>query len=181
MPMLIIDDSTFEKELNKFIPAQSVPGGKVIQIDKGRPVGRVEVPETIRKIVAEEAILGTKPQELKDNFGVSLSSISAYKNGATSTASYNKPDKELKAANDSLITEVTSSARSRLALALEHITADKIEAAKVGTIAQIAKDMSAIVRNLEPTNPSITNNNQVIVYRPRQKEEDDFEVITVNE
>jgi hypothetical protein len=75
---------------------------------------------------------------------------------------------------------VSSSARAKLTLALEHITSDKIKDAKVGTISQIAKDMSSIVRNLEPTAQNVTNN-QVIVYRPRQREEEDFEVITVNE
>ena len=45
----------------------------------------------------------------------------------------------------------------------------------------IARDMSTIVRNIQP-DPSIQiNQNKVIVYRPRMKEEDDYEVLVVGE
>lgn len=175
--MLIVDDDTFSKETSKLVPS-----GKVISLHRGnRGLGRLEVPQSLRQIIAEEAILGTPAKQISQTFGISPSSIAAYKVGATSCATYNKPDPELAKANSDLIYDVTNSARSKLTLALEHITSDKIASAKLGTISQVAKDMSAIVKNLEPSAQSITNNNQVIVYRPKQKEEDDFEVITVSE
>jgi hypothetical protein len=185
--MLIVEDSVFESELtslvvdrNSILADVNQTTGLVKQINRGRPFGRIEVPQALRKLIAEEAILGASHKDISKNFGVSSSSISAYKVGATSTATYHNPDKELKKSNDDLILDVSSSARAKLTLALEHITSDKIKDAKVGTISQIAKDMSSIVRNLEPTAQNVTNN-QVIVYRPRQREEEDFEVITVNE
>lgn len=205
--MMIVDDATFNASLSKLQPSAQIineeikiitsldlnelhidkleqtidPVGKVVDITRGRGFGRLEVPEAIRKLAAEEALLGTPAKEVSAAFGVSESSVSAYKNGATSTASYNQPDKELKKSNDVVVGEVTSIARQKLSLALAEITSDKIKDQNVRHIAGIAKDMSAIVRNLEPNVPTNLTQNQVIVYKPRQNEEEDFEVITVNE
>jgi hypothetical protein len=41
--------------------------------------------------------------------------------------------------------------------------------------------MSGIIKNMEPNGPSIQNNTQVVVYRPRMRDEDEFDVITVAE
>lgn len=198
MPMMIVDDAAFNKELEKLssvvVSNDSEPGeivtsldlihklpGKVFDIKRGRPAGSVEIPESIRALAAEEAINGTPNNEVAKAFGISASSVSAYKNDATSTASYDNPDPQLKAANDEVRDANSELARKKLSLALEHLTNDKIQEAKAKDIAGIAKDMSAIVKNLEPTGPISITNNQVLVYRPRQREEDEFDVISVNE
>jgi hypothetical protein len=65
--------------------------------------------------------------------------------------------------------------------ALDHITDENISGAKVKDIASIAKDMSVIVKNMEPNQPDKVQNTQVIIYKPRMRDEDEFDIITVNE
>lgn len=194
---MIVDDESFAKEVSKLsskiIPIENLPepqiitsldlirAPQVVDIKRGRSAGRVEIPNSIRALVAEEVINGAKASDVSKAFGVSPSSISAYKNDATSTASYDSPNKELKESNDLVRTNITNQARDKLLLALDHVTSDKMSAAKLSEIASVANSMSGIIRNLEPQGTSITNNTQVIVYKPRQREEDEFEVITVNE
>src|SRR5688572_5568382 len=89
----IVSSDEFEdqlSELNK--PAQK--SARVVNFDRGRNEKK-ETPEEIRKVIAEESINGTPAKELSELFGVSLSSVSAYKNGATSTATYNEKDESL--------------------------------------------------------------------------------------
>jgi hypothetical protein len=199
MPMMLVSDDDFLKEVEKLSDkklaelstnkdlglSDETRASIVTSLDlfkKGRPQGRLEIPNSIRSLVAEEAICGASPDEISKSFGVSKSSISAYKNDATSTASYDTPNKELKEKNDEVREDISGRARSKLIMALDAITEEKIGAAKVRDIASIAQSMSGIVKNLEPAVPQhITNNNQVVVYRPKQNELEDFEVITVKE
>src|SRR6478736_1795138 len=60
-----------------------------------------EVPQALRKVIAGEVLSGARASDVSETFNVSQSSISAYKNDATSTASYDQPDEELKQHNDS--------------------------------------------------------------------------------
>lgn len=210
MPMMVVDDEAFIKEVlklslkeskefkildkeepinepkiiePKIITSLDLLGtrGSVIDINRGRGAQRVEVPESLRALISEEAIKGTSPEVLSREFGVSKSSISAYKNDATSTASYNSPDKNLKDANELVREDVTSQARTKLLLALKHVTEEKMQDAKLTEIASVANSMSGIIKNMEPQGATTQNNTQIIVYKPRQREEDEFEIITVNE
>ena len=152
---------------------------KIVRIERGRG-NRVEVPMPIRKIIAEESIAGTSHKHLSELFGISESSVSAYKHDATSTTTYNQPNKELKRNNDEFRNEITDLARARLRQSLETITPEKLSETKVRDAAGIAKDMSTVIKNITPDGP-IIQNTKVLVYQPRMKEEDDFEIITVNE
>jgi predicted transcriptional regulator len=157
----------------------SIP--KIVDIKRGRG-NQLEIPNEIRALVAEEVINGAKAKDVSRTFGISESSISAYKNDATSTASYDTPNIELSKANDSVRDQITDKARGRLMSALDAITDENISNAKVKDIASIAKDMSVIVKNMEPIVPvDNSKNTQVIIYRPRMRDEDEFDVITVNE
>jgi predicted XRE-type DNA-binding protein len=116
MPMMVLSDETFESEINKFTKDKIVKIieevkefkiitsdeliGKVVDIKRGRSIGALEIPNSIRSLVAEEAINGTKAEIISEQFGISKSSISAYKNDATSTASYDEVNTELKKSND---------------------------------------------------------------------------------
>lgn len=177
MPMLIVNDEEFNKELNKFIPPTD---GKVVNIKRGR--GDIkEVPNELRKIIGEEAITNGNTQKLANLFGLSKSSIDAYKHGATSCASYNSPDEELNSHNNEVRDRITASARSKLMLALQEITPSKLSDVKARDAASIAKDMSAVVKNLEPSVPQTLNNTQVVVYTPIMVNEASFDHIMVNE
>jgi len=181
MPLGIVNDSDFNRELVKLGIINDEPNGQVIDIVRGRGAAR-EIPVSIREIIAEEAInkAGTG-SEIARTFGVSPSSVSAYKHGATSTASYNSPDNDLQDHTNRIKEKITGRARSRLMMALKEITPDKLVSAKVRDLAGIAKDMSAVVKNMEPNGPLIDNSTKVVVYRPHMREESEFEVITVNE
>jgi len=54
-------------------------------------------------------------------FGVSKSSVEAYKVGATSTASYGSPDAELVNRNNEVRDAISNKARGRLTAALDNL------------------------------------------------------------
>jgi len=172
-----VDINRIESELDKAPVRDPV---KVIDIKRGRG-NQLEIPHEIRALVAEEAIINGHTQEIADRFGLSKSSVDAYKNGATSTTTYNEPDKSLSNANKQVRDVITDKARGRLMSALDAITDENIGNAKVKDIASIAKDMSVIVKNMEENKPLNQTNTQVIIYKPRMRDEEEFEVITVNE
>ena len=186
----IVDDSEFEKQVEQLengfhrdVPLNEVHPCEVIDIKRGRGA-KVETPESLRKVISECAIDGEPVQEIAKSFDISPSSISAYKHSATSTASYHNPDKELAQHNSDVRTKITKRATTRIMQAMKHITEDKLRDAKLKDVSSVAKDMSAIVKNISPdANGGITiNKPQYIIYSPRIRKEDEFEVVeAVNE
>jgi len=168
---MFVDDDVFDSELNNTVEHK--------QIIIGRPKGRKDIPTGIRKLAAQDAIAGGTSKEVQEAYGISSSQVSAFKHDATSTATYDKPDEELKKSNDSFREQVSGTARERLMMALEGITPDKINNAKLPVVSSVARDMSVIIKNMEPSTPaiSIDNSKKVIVYRPTSKTEDDYDVI----
>ena len=180
MPLGITNSNDFEAEKAKLgiIPT---PTAEIIDINRGRGNAK-EVPEVIRQIISEEAIVNGNTDEIAKRFGVSKSSVDAYKHGATSTATYNKPDEKLKKANDELRGIISTSARLKLLEALAEMTPERISKAKIRDIAAITKDLASVAKDMDTINQGNTNNGiQVTVYAPRLREEGEFEVITVNE
>lgn len=196
MPLGILTDEQLNKELGITISKkdinriesevnesarQPINQPKVVDIKRGRG-NTLEIPHEIRALVSEEVINGARAKDVSKAFGISESSISAYKNDATSTTTYDKPNDPLKESNQIVRDQITDKARGRLMSALDAITDENISNAKVKDIASIAKDMSVIVKNMEPNVPvDNSKNTQVIIYRPRMRDEDEFDVITVNE
>ena len=175
MPMGILSDKEFEEELSSIqVPSESKLKGR----------GEVkEVPESLRKVIAEDAINGDSPKELSRAYGVSESSISAYKVGATSTSSYNRPDEKLLQAGISARSRLSSKSRRILIKALNQITDDKLKFTKAIELSSIAKNMSGIMNDMEERNKELINNGtinqQVIIYKPRMQSEEEFDVIDV--
>jgi hypothetical protein len=70
-------------------------------------------------------------------------------------------------------------------LALKHITPDKLELAKVRDLAGIARDMSAVIKNIEPEDNGpkdpAKNGPTFIFYSPQFKKEEHFDVVRVEE
>ena len=161
----------FEKEISNL---------SIVTIKRGR--GEVtETPSALRKLIAGEVIAGATHEELSKEFGISKSSISAYAHGATSTASYNKPDPELKASNDTVRERITGAAQEKLMAAIEAITAPELKTIKVRDKASVAVAMSSVIRNVSGNDEGIKIQNNIHVFAPRKREEDDYEVITVND
>lgn len=179
--MGIVSDNDFEIELDRLggIP----PPVKIIDMNIGRGNGNKEVPESLKKIIGENAITeGSKETKvLTQALQISDSSLSAYKNGSTSTASYDSPDKELKNHVDGVRDKIINKSRARLLQAINHITKEKLEGTKARDLAGIAKDMSAVIKNLEPDDSSRNNNRPFVIYAPQFRSEQSFETLVVQE
>lgn len=178
MAMGIVDDSDFESEVGKLNPSALIK-----DLEKGRGDGNKNVPESLRKIIGEESAINGRASglELANSFGIKPSSVSAYNQGAHSTASYeNRPD--LTHINNAKL-RVAKRARIKLILALNSLTKDKIESAKAKDIAGVAKDMSAVIKNMEPETPRSSNPNgpTFIFYSPQFRPEQVFDVVHVKE
>lgn len=194
MPLGIVDDKDFEKELNNsnrpIIKRESkipVVTGEVItrQTPGRKELESTNVPQSLRAIIGDTYANDSRGEglELAESFGISKSSASAYGNGATSTASYNKP-------NDELVNQITGTknriikrAHNKLLSTLSHITDDKLAEAKVGELATVAKAMSGVIKDLEPAKNPNENKMvpQFIVYSPRVTNESNYDVTFVND
>lgn len=187
MPMGIVSDEDFKKERDNSSPDRrplEKPSAVVVDTTRGRGVGNVEVPDSLRKIIGETSVTDgpAEATQLAANFGISRSSVSAYANGATSTASYDDtPNKNIiKEARE----KISRKARGKLMLALRSLTPEAIAMAKAKDIAGIAKDMSAVIRSMEeksshddsgPKGPTF------IFYSPQTRKEETFDVVFTRE
>lgn len=186
MGMGIVSDSEFDSELGKLGGGENKGNSVAIvkDIEKGRGNGNKNVPEGLRKIIGEESAIEGRASalELAEQFGISPSSVSAYNQGARSTATYDdRPD--LTHINEAK-ERISKKARNRLTLALNSLTKEKIESAKARDISGVAKDMSAVIRNMEPETQKSNGGNSgptFIFYSPHIRKEEVFEVVQVKE
>lgn len=178
MPLGIVSDTDFDKEIERH---ESFPIPTIIEIEKGRG-HNVETPEAIRAIIGETSITDGRQEALAiaKQWGISTSSVSAYANGATSTATYNKPNGELKNHINRTKERITSKARKNLFAALSHITTDKLAEGSLREVSGVARDMSSIIKDFEPDSNRNSNiSAQFIFYTPKMRSEDSFDVIDV--
>jgi len=183
MPMGIVNDDELEQEIKRNgtpPPVVKVPD------TPGRKPGDVNVPESLRKVIAQDAIENGRASalHLAESLGISSSSVSAYTHGSNGTASYNKPDPSLRAHVNKTKEKIAGKARRRLNMALNGITQDKLNDAGLKTLASVAKDMSVIIKQMEPSSDNgdgPKNQVQVVLFAPRPMEESDFPVIRVKE
>lgn len=179
MPLGIVSEEDFLAEIERSNGIKR--NVEIIEDKSGRGSGNVEVPDSLRKIIGEEKIEGANNQELARAFGISESSASAYAVGATSTASYDKPNKELKRHVDTKRVRLLNKAHNRLSYALNGITPEKLEVAKLTEASAVARDMSAIIKNLEPKEEDSQRdtNVQFNFFVPRMRQETEFEAMPV--
>lgn len=180
--MGICSNEDFESEISNLNGKSQVT---VEQLpDRGRGNGNVETPESLRKIIGEETIENGRGSALQiaRAFGISDSSVSAYSNGSHSTASYHNPTRSLASHLSKVKNKITKRAHSRLASALDSITPEKLAEANLREASGVARDMSVIIKNLEPENEKANDNApRFIIYAPQIRQESSFEVIQVNE
>lgn len=171
MPLGIVSSDVFDKELAKIIDSRA----------PGRPTGRKETPDSIKKIIIEENITnGTTQKDLASIFKVSQNSAMSYVNGRTSTSIGISERPDLKQFANSVRERVAKKARNRLFTALNELTPEKIADAKARDIASIAKDMSSIIKNMEPE-PQQGPSAQFVFYAPPVVKEVPYEIINVSE
>lgn len=188
MPMGIVSEKEFITELEKTqieSPSESITG-EIVDVNKGRGKGSVEVPESLRNIIGEESAISGRQSavELASRFGISPSSVSAYGVGATSTASYDRRP------NESVINgakeRVSKIARNKLLKALHKITDEKLDNVNAKDLAGIAKDMSAVVKAMEPASngngSQPTNTGPTFVfYAPQVRDERHYDIVPAKE
>lgn len=180
MAMGIVSDDDFadereihEKHNNKIA---------VIKDHVGSGNNRTEnVGPSVRKIISEVALEeGNKSAE--KTFGVSASSVTAYKNGSTSSATIGvKKDKDLSQFVSSTRERIVRKASRRLNLSLDGITPDKLANASLRESSAVARDMAAIIREMAPSDENNGNkmNVQFVLHAPAIRKESDYEVIDV--
>lgn len=173
----IVDDDVFDEALKQ--QSNSKTPTRFIEQKVGRG-NKAETPEIIREIVQEEGIKGGQNDELAKLFGISPSSVSAYKHSATSTASYNQPEPKLAAKNKSIRDIIKKRAGVKAALAINSISEEDIVNATVTEKANVARQMSAIFKDMEIDSSSGKNApTQIAIFIPPMKSEADYDVIDV--
>lgn len=184
--MGVVENSVFEKELERLTNSKT----KIIELPKekhkGRNINDVNVPQSLRKIIGETNELDSRTEALSiaKDFGISPSSVSAYAHGNTSTASYHKPNNDLDKHIEKKKRAVQLRARSVLMNTLAELKNRDLSdpSLKITELASVAKNMSGIMKDVEP---SVTiqggNNTQILVYKPRMSNEEDYQIINVNE
>ncbi len=190
MAMGVVSDDDFLKEVDNTSLSRPKPIAKTpiaTVVDKpipGRKEGDVNVPNALREVIGEASFSDgrTSAVDLAQRFGISPSSVSAYSKGATSTASYDETP------NTSVIAKsrvrVQKRAMGRLMQALQNLTPEKLAETKARDLAGIAKDMSAVVKQMEPEveGPDKTKDlPQFLVYAPQFRDERSFDVIYAKE
>lgn len=186
MPIGLVDDSDFSKELEK-LQGTTKPGGTIAPVhNQGRKQGDVNVPESLRKIIGETSVMEGREAalDLAKSVGVSPSSVSAYAVGATSTASYKEPKSDIIQHINKSRQRGIKRATQVMNAALGAITQEKLDNTDADQLSGIAKDMSAIIKNLEPkqTEGGLDSKSpQFVVFAPQFRDERTFESITIQE
>ena len=197
MPIGIVTDDDFQTELSrlsgnrpdkKVVPSAPVIEGEVVdKPSRGRSEGDNNVPESLRKIIGETALIDGREDALKlaSMFDISPSQVSAYTNGATSTASYNTPNKSLVTHLNKARSRAIKKASRVMNGAMSAITQEKLDYADPKDLSSIAKDMSAIIKNLEPETPPLdpdaATRPQFVIFAPQFRKEEHYETINISE
>lgn len=169
MPLGIVSDEEFLSEVAHIeMPTRGRNGVK-------------EIPHAIRALAAEETICGTPSAQVANAFGISKQSVDAYKHDATSSATYQNPNKELKEANNRVRKQIGSNALSVLTEALRCITPEKLADAKVKDVAVVAKQMSGIVNDMEPVGTMNNPAAQFVFHVPAERKESNYDIIDVTQ
>lgn len=191
MAIGIVSDEDFNSEVEKAekSPVPELKPAQVIDIPRpGRKEGDNNVPDSIRNVIAQESVEGGRKSALEfaKLIGVSDSSVSAYSKGATSTSSYNQKNNKIAEVLKQKKLTISKRAARRLNLALNGITEEKINEAKLTEIALVAKAMSGIIKDMEPPSENKNgdmnfNGPSIVMYNPGFAKEASFETVELNE
>jgi hypothetical protein len=191
MPIGLVSDAQLEDELRRTNGRkESQPAASRVEIlDKpGRKEGDNNVPDSLRQIIGEESVINGRRAALSlaADFGISPSQVSAYAKGATSTASYDSPSKSIISHINKSRQRAIKKAQLTLNGALSAITQDKLDYADPKDLASIAKDMTVVIKNLEPPQSPVGESSDVkapqfVIFAPQFRDERTFETITVQE
>ena len=189
MAIGIVSDDELARELERLNPVKKPSPVQIVdKPTRGRSDGDTNIPDSLRKIIGEESVINGRQSALRlaEEFGISASSVSAYAKGATSTTSYDSPKPSIISHLNKSRARASKKAGVVLQNALSAITQDKLDYADAKDLSTIAKDMSVVIKNLEPptdatsANPS-NQTPQFVIFAPQFRDERSFESIVVNE
>ncbi len=190
MGLGLVSDDEFLSQLENVnrssLPINLTPNGVISQLaSPGRASGDVNVPSSLRAVIGETSALDGRSEGIKlaSEFGISPSSVSAYKNGATSTASYNEAKPAIKNPIARAKARIASRSRNRILHAINAITDEKLDQARAKDLAGIAKNLAGVVSVMESNgiDPSIdTSKPAIIIFAPQIRKEESFDVIDVS-
>lgn len=190
MPMGIVSNTEFESQIKDsgtplINPTKVITPQVVDMPTRGRNEGDVNVPNSVRNLIGATRIEDGRAEavSLAKSLGISPSSVSAYSNGATSTASYDEtPNRKT---INGVKERLGKSARARLAMALRHITPAKMEQTTVRELAGVAKDMAIISKAMEPESDADDNASknpvQFVFYAPQVHQENNYKTIVAKD
>lgn len=188
MSIGIVSDDDLQAELDRLNGNKPIQPQIVEKESPGRSEGDVNVPDSLRKIIGETSVLEGRQEAiaLAGMFGISASSVSAYAKGSTSTASYDQPAKSIISHINKSRQRYTKKAGKVLSEAMNKIDENKLNDMSAKELASIAKDMSVVIRNLEPQDktPGEGDGNktpQFVIFAPQFRDERSFPSITIQE
>lgn len=202
MPLGIVSDKDFFNEIEE--DSDIKPRTSNIDIENATPstaiVGEVldfptvgrhsdipDIPISLKKILAEtHAIEGlSRAQELANSFGgLSQPTLSTLGSGNTSRGTHKSR------AGNSLVehlnnrkTKISNRALNKINLALAHMTEDKFEDLEMRELATIAKDMSVVAKQMEPTKIDEGHKDpvQFHFYSPQVRTENHYDVVVAKD
>ncbi len=188
MSMGIVSDEEFDLEQETLTKPREQSNSspiikpEIIDMNRGRGIGNIEVPNGLRRIIGETAITDGRRESLQlaSSFGISEVSASAYAKGATSTSSYdNTPNKPI---ISNAKERVVKSARQRLMQAMRALTPDKLNDTKAVDLSTIARNMAGVIKQMEPEKTTNDNGGPTfILYAPQFRSESSFEIVHAKE
>lgn len=188
MAIGIVSDDDLQSELDRLNGVKPTPLVEIVEKpSKGRDEGDVNVPDSLRKIIGETAVLEGRQDALAlaEMFNISPASVSAYAKGATSTATYDTPTKSIISHINKSRQRSIKKAGKALNEAISKIDENKLNDMTAKELAGIAKDMSVVIKNLEPQKPvgegEDKNTPQFVIFAPQFRDERSFPSITVQE
>ena len=188
MAIGIVTDDDLQSELDRLNGVRKTPEVQIVEKETpGRNEGDVNVPDSLRQIIGETSVLEGRQSALAlaEMFNISPASVSAYAKGATSTATYDTPTKSILSHINKSRQRSIKKAQSKLNAALDGITPEKLESVNAKDLSSIAKDMSVVIRNLEPQKPEgdgeDKNTPQFVIFAPQFRDERSFPTMVVQE
>lgn len=189
--MGIVNDEEFEKQLHNTVQEQKETRASEMQTNvestveelpsKGRKEGDNNIPSSLRNMIGVAGATESRLEALAlaKMFDVSASSASAYANSATSTKTYNEPKKSISDIIRNRKNNLTKKALLKLGNGLDKITEDKLDGLDARELAAFSKDMSAIVKNMEPEvqNDSSISNVKFVIFTPELRKESSYDII----
>jgi hypothetical protein len=176
MPLGIISDEAFEKELEN-LSKRDVRDAEVKELPtRGRKEEVPNIPKEIRKTIADCAVDGESRKVIAGAFGISEPTVTNIKNG------YGEVNQDVQDHVKTRREKITSRASSKLMTALRELTPAKIADASAREISGIAKDMSQVIRNLEPQEKGTSVAGNFVFFAPSgTKQIADYEVINAKD